>query len=77
MSVPGGSITDTTISNLMSSTTYSIEVAAVNWVGTGKYSNPPITVEIPSSKHCEFEFLSCTNGRTIVYTLRILTFMLA
>ena len=38
MSVSGGSITEATTSNLMSSTTYSIQVAAVNSAGTGPYS---------------------------------------
>ena len=36
MSVSGGSVT---ISSLMSSTTYSIQVSAVNSVGTGVYSD--------------------------------------
>ena len=40
----------TTISGLESSTTYSIEVAAVNNAGTGDYSTPIITVEIPTGK---------------------------
>ena len=40
MSVSGGSVTEATISSLMSSTTYSIQVAAVNSAaGTGVYSN--------------------------------------
>ena len=39
MSVSGGSVTEATISSLMSSTTYSIEVAAVNSAGTGVYSD--------------------------------------
>ena len=38
MSVSGGSVTEATISSLMSSTTYSIQVAAVNSVGTEVYS---------------------------------------
>ena len=38
MNVSGGSVTETTISSLMSSTTYSIQVAAVNSAGTGVYS---------------------------------------
>ena len=50
MSVSGADTTETTISDLMSSTTYSIEVAAVNSVDTGPYSDP-ITVETPQSKH--------------------------
>ena len=38
MSVSGGSVTKATISSLMSSTTYSIQVAAVNSAGIGLYS---------------------------------------
>ena len=38
MSVSGGGATQTTISGLMPSTNYSIEVAAVNSAGTGVYS---------------------------------------
>ena len=38
MSVSGDSVTEATISSLMSSTTYSIQVAAVNSAGTGPYS---------------------------------------
>ena len=39
MSVSEGGATMTTISGLMASTTYSIEVAAVNSADTGVYSN--------------------------------------
>ena len=49
MPVSGGDTAMTTLSNLMSSTTYSIEVAAVNSVDTGPYSDP-ITVETFQSK---------------------------
>ena len=49
MPVSGGRATMTTIHNVMSSTTYSIEVAAVNYIDTGPYSDP-ITVETPQSK---------------------------
>ena len=49
-SVSGGGATQTTISGLMPSTTYSIEVAAVNSAGTGLYSSPPVIVEIPQGK---------------------------
>ena len=38
MSVSGGGTYETTITGLMPSTTYSIEVAAVNGAGTGDYS---------------------------------------
>ena len=49
MTVSGGDTTMTTIQGLMSSTTYSIEVAAVNSVDTGPYSDP-MAVETPRSK---------------------------
>ena len=42
MSVSGASVTETTISSLMSSTNYSIQVAAVNSADTGKYTDPII-----------------------------------
>ena len=42
VTVSGASTTQTTISGLMSSTTYSIRVAAVNSAGTGVYSDPII-----------------------------------
>ena len=38
-SVSGGSVTETTISNLTPSTTYNIEVAAMNNADTGPFSN--------------------------------------
>ena len=41
MPVDGADTTQTTIGDLMSSTTYSIQVAAVNSEGTGVYSSPP------------------------------------
>ena len=40
MAVDGASVNETTIENLMSSTTYSIQVAAVTSEGTGVYSDP-------------------------------------
>ena len=40
VSVSGGSVTEAIISDLMSSTTYSIQVAAVNSINTGVYSDP-------------------------------------
>ena len=45
MSVAGGSVTEATITNLMLSTNYSIQVAAVNSAGTGVFSDPPTTAE--------------------------------
>ena len=41
MPVDGAATTEATIDNLVSSTTYSIQVAAVNSEGTGVYSDPP------------------------------------
>ena len=40
--VPGGDTTEATIFGLKSCTTYTIEVAAINNAGDGKYSNPII-----------------------------------
>ena len=40
MTVNGADMTQTTIEDLVSSTTYSIEVAAVNSAGAGEYSDP-------------------------------------
>ena len=50
MSVSGDSATETTISGLMPSTTYSMEVAAVNSAGPGTYSVPAIINETRRSK---------------------------
>ena len=44
VSVSGADVNETTISSLLPSTNYSIEVAAVNNASTGPYSDP-ITVE--------------------------------
>ena len=40
VTVYGNDVTETTLTGLMSSTTYSIRVAAVNSAGTGVYSDP-------------------------------------
>ena len=56
VSVLGGEATMTTISGLMPSTTYSIEVAAVNSAGTGVDSDPYIIVT--DSKHYNNYILS-------------------
>ena len=47
--VSGGDTTMTTIEGVMSSTTYSIEAAAVNSVDTGPYSET-VMIETPQSK---------------------------
>ena len=50
MSVSGVNITEATISNLMSSSNYSIQVAAVNSAGTGVYCD----VTIYGTLDCRF-----------------------
>ena len=49
--VSGGDTRQTTIPGLNPSTTYSIQVAAVNSAGIGNYSDPPVIIEIPPSKY--------------------------
>ena len=39
MNITGASVIEATISNLMLSTNYSIEIAAMNHAGTGVFSN--------------------------------------
>ena len=56
----GGGATETTISGLAASTTYSIEVAAVNSTGTGSgvYSVPTAT-ETDAECTCSYMLISC------------------
>ena len=49
MNVSGGSVTEATISSLMPSTTYSIQVAAVNSAGIGDYSDAITTKTLQSN----------------------------
>ena len=51
MPVSGAATTQTTISGLTPSTTYSIEVAAVNNAGTGVYGDP--TNQLTQGLNCE------------------------
>ena len=44
VSVSGGETTEVMLSGLLSSTNYSIEVAAVNSAGTGVYSSPVVAL---------------------------------
>ena len=46
-----GDTRHTTISDLNPSTTYSIQVAAVNSAGVGVYSDPPVIIETLPSKY--------------------------
>ena len=48
MSVSGGDVTGVTISSVMSSTNYAIEVAVENNVGVGNYTDPVIVETIRS-----------------------------
>ena len=50
MNITGAGVTEATISNLMLSTNYSIQVAAVNNVGTGVFSNATIIRTVEQSK---------------------------
>ena len=49
--VSGGDTRQTTIPGLNPSTTYSIQVAAVNSAGIGVYSDPPVIIETLPSKY--------------------------
>ena len=49
--VSGGDTRHTTISGLNPSTTYSIQVAAVNSAGVGVYSVPPVIIDTLPSKY--------------------------
>ena len=64
VSVSGGATTETTISGLLSSTNYSIEVAAVNSAGTGVYSGPVVALtDSKSHKEIHARTYACTNTR--------------
>ena len=63
MSVSGGSVTETTISSLMSSTTYSIQVAAVNSAGTGVYSELLI---VHTEGNCPYNLYICSIRHIII-----------
>ena len=51
ISVTGGSVTEKTISNLTSSTTYNVQVAAVNDAGTGVFSNSTSIMTLGKMDH--------------------------
>ena len=50
MNITGASITEATISNLMLSTNYSIQIAAVNNAGTGVFSSANIIKTVEQSR---------------------------
>ena len=49
--VSGGDTRQTTIHGLNSSTTYAIQVAAVNSAGIGEYSDPPVIIKTLPRKY--------------------------
>ena len=63
MPVSGASTTQTTISGVNPSTTYSIQVAAVNSAGTGLYSDPETAETLPSEAELE------ENSHDVMFTL--------
>ena len=50
MNITGASVIEATIPNLMLSTNYSIQIAAVNNAGTGVFSNATIIKTVEQSK---------------------------
>ena len=50
LNITGASVTEATISNLTLSTTYSIQVAAVNGAGTGVFSNATLVKTVEGSQ---------------------------
>ena len=61
MIVSGGAVAEATISGLLSSTNYSIEVAAVNSAGTGVYSGPVVALtDSKSHKEIHTHTHTCT-----------------
>ena len=57
-SVSGGSVTETTISNLTPSTTYNIRVAAVNGAGTGPFSSSISIMTLGIMYHRQYRYIS-------------------
>ena len=51
MNITGAGVTEATIFNLMLSTNYSIQIAAVNNAGTGVFSNTTIIKTVEQSKY--------------------------
>ena len=63
VNVSGGDVSEYSISGLMPSTAYSVQVAAMNSAGTGPYTSP-LMIETPyNSKH-----INSTIGPEIVRT---------
>ena len=57
-SVSGGSVTETTISNLTPSTTYNIQVAAVNDADTGPFSNTISIMTLGIMYHRQYRWIN-------------------
>ena len=63
MNVSGGSVTEATISSLMSSTTYSIQVAAVNSAGIGVYSDHLI---VQTTSKCTADYIDSRSDNILI-----------
>ena len=72
MFVSGGSVTETTISNLTPSTTYTVRVAAVNDAGTGIFSNCTSIMTLGITNHSSIDEL-CTTFTLIIVEAAVLT----
>ena len=67
--VSGTSETETIISNLMPSTTYDVEVTAVNGAGTGVYSDP--TSQLTQGLKCVCDLYSTSSSLFSPLQLRL------
>ena len=61
MNITGASVTEATIFNLMLSTKYSIQIAAVNNAGTGVFSNATIIKTVEQSECQPFAVITVTH----------------
>ena len=72
MYVSGGNVTNTTLSSLMLSNAYAIEVAAVNFAGTGVFSPTILTMIKPSKCSVASNALLYVTHTTVENLARIL-----
>ena len=72
ISVSGGSVTETTISNLTSSTTYNVRVAGTNDAGTGVFSNS-ISIMTLGIMDCQIVDRLCTTFTLFIVEAPVLT----
>ena len=75
-SVSGGSVTETTISNLTPSTTYNIRGAAVNDAGTGPFSNSISIMTLGIMDHniiMQYLYMDCDTYHLLLVEAPVLT----